>query len=444
MMRTRMRLLACVAGVAVLAAAPAQAEDLLDIYQLAAREDAQLQAAQADFQATGEFRPQAWSALLPQVNLSGQYIWQTLDSTRTQDGLVNTQSGGFDTDGYTLRLDQVIYDHSLIVQLWQADSSIAQAQAELDAIAQALVLRVSEAYFNVLAARDGLQFAVSEKKAIGRQLEQARKRFEVGMIAITDVKEARAAYDLAVAQQVSAQNQLAVTREALQVITGQLPGRLRDLQNRIPLLTPDPADVDQWVRTANEQNLQLIAAQFATETASLEVDRRRAGHYPTLGLFAQKAENDSGGGVFGATETDDQSVGLELNIPIFSGGFVTSSTREASYLFEQSQDLQELQRREAIRQTRASYLNVIAGISRVKALRQALASNRAAAAAARAGFRVGTRTSVDVLLALRETFRTQRDLSRARYNYLLNTLRLKQAAGTLGGNDLVSLNDWLY
>ncbi|MBA2490942.1 MAG: TolC family outer membrane protein [Gammaproteobacteria bacterium] len=443
-MRTRMRLLACVAGVAVLAAAPAQAEDLLDIYQLAAREDAQLQAAQADFQATGEFRPQAWSALLPQVNLSGQYIWQTLDSTRTQDGLVNTQSGGFDTDGYTLRLDQVIYDHSLIVQLWQADSSIAQAQAELDAIAQALVLRVSEAYFNVLAARDGLQFAVSEKKAIGRQLEQARKRFEVGMIAITDVKEARAAYDLAVAQQVSAQNQLAVTREALQVITGQLPGRLRDLQNRIPLLTPDPADVDQWVRTANEQNLQLIAAQFATETASLEVDRRRAGHYPTLGLFAQKAENDSGGGVFGATETDDQSVGLELNIPIFSGGFVTSSTREASYLFEQSQDLQELQRREAIRQTRASYLNVIAGISRVKALRQALASNRAAAAAARAGFRVGTRTSVDVLLALRETFRTQRDLSRARYNYLLNTLRLKQAAGTLGGNDLVSLNDWLY
>ncbi|MGI8739229.1 MAG: TolC family outer membrane protein [Gammaproteobacteria bacterium] len=444
MMRTRMRLLACVAGVAVLAAAPAQAEDLLDIYQLAAREDAQLQAAQADFQATGEFRPQAWSALLPQVNLSGQYIWQTLDSTRTQDGLVNTQSGGFDTDGYTLRLDQVIYDHSLIVQLWQADSSIAQAQAELDAIAQALVLRVSEAYFNVLAARDGLQFAVSEKKAIGRQLEQARKRFEVGMIAITDVKEARAAYDLAVAQQVSAQNQLAVTREALQVITGQLPGRLRDLQNRIPLLTPDPADVDQWVRTANEQNLQLIAAQFATETASLEVDRRRAGHYPTLGLFAQKAENDSGGGVFGATETDDQSVGLELNIPIFSGGFFTSSTREASYLFEQSQDLQELQRREAIRQTRASYLNVIAGISRVKALRQALASNRAAAAAARAGFRVGARTSVDVLLALRETFRTQRDLSRARYNYLLNTLRLKQAAGTLGGNDLVSLNDWLY
>ena len=203
MMRTRMRLLACVAGVAVLAAAPAQAEDLLDIYQLAAREDAQLQAAQADFQATGEFRPQAWSALLPQVNLSGQYIWQTLDSTRTQDGLVNTQSGGFDTDGYTLRLDQVIYDHSLIVQLWQADSSIAQAQAELDAIAQALVLRVSEAYFNVLAARDGLQFAVSEKKAIGRQLEQARKRFEVGMIAITDVKEARAAYDLAVAQQVN-------------------------------------------------------------------------------------------------------------------------------------------------------------------------------------------------------------------------------------------------
>ncbi len=444
MMRTRKQLLACVVGVSMLASLPAQAEDLLDIYQSAAREDSRLQAAQADFEATGEVRPQAWSALLPQLNLSGEYVWQTLDSTRTFDGEINRQSGGFDTQGYTLRLDQIIYDHSLIVQLWQADSSIAQAQAELDAIAQALVLRVSKAYFNVLAARDSLTFAVSEKKAIGRQLEQARKRFEVGVIAITDVKEARAAFDLAVAQQVSAQNQLAVTREALQVITGRLPGRLRDLQDRIPLLTPDPADVDQWVQTAIERNLQLIAAEFASETASLEVDRRRAGHYPTLGLFAQKAENDSGGGVFGATESDDQSVGLQLNIPIFSGGFVTSSTREASYLFEQSQNLQELQRREAVRQTRASYLNVIAGISRVKALKRALESNRAAAASARAGFRVGTRTSVDVLLALRETFRTQRDLSRARYNYLLNTLRLKQAAGTLAGEDLVGLNDWLY
>jgi outer membrane protein len=436
-------LLVRLVGVSMLAVLPAQAEDLLDIYQLAAREDAQLQAAQADFEATGEFRPQAVSALLPQVNLSGQYARQELDSTRTLDGVVDTRSGSFTTEGYTLRLDQIIYDHSLVVQLRQADSSIAQARAELHVITQALVLRVSEAYFNVLAAQDNLDFAIAEKEAIGRQLEQARERFEVGMIAITDVKEAQAAYDLALAQQVGAENQLAVSREALQVITGQLPGGLRKLRARIPLLTPVPADVDQWVATAIKRNLRLIAAQFATETASLEVDRRRAGHYPTLGLFAEKAENDSGGGVFGATETDDEIIGLQLNIPIFSGGFVTSSTREASYLFEQAQDLQELQRREAVRQTRASYLNVIAGISRVQALRQALESNRAAAAAAQAGFEVGTRTSVDVLLALRETFRTQRDLSRARYNYLLNTLRLKQAAGTLTGDDLVKLNAWL-
>ncbi|MGH8500903.1 MAG: TolC family outer membrane protein [Gammaproteobacteria bacterium] len=442
-MRPGNPLLVGLIGASMLTALPAQAEDLLDIYQLAAREDAQLQAAQADFAATGEFRPQALSALLPQVNLSGQYARQELDSTRTLDGEVDTRSGSFTTEGYTLRLDQAIYDHSLVVQLRQADSSIAQARAELDVIAQALVLRVSEAYFDVLAAQDNLDFAIAEKEAIGRQLEQARERFEVGMIAITDVKEAQAAYDLALAQQVGAENQLAVSREALQVITGQLPGRLRKLRDRIPLLTPDPADVDRWVATAVKRNLRLIAAQFATETASLEVDRRRAGHYPTLGLFAEKAENDSGGGVFGATKTDDEIIGLQLNIPIFSGGFVTSSTREASYLFEQAQDLQEQQRREAVRQTRASYLNVIAGISRVRALRQALESNRAAAAAAQAGFEVGTRTSVDVLLALRETFRTQRDLSRARYNYLLNTLRLKQAAGTLTGDDLVKLNGWL-
>jgi outer membrane protein len=429
------------------AAAPIHAADLLDLYQLARQQDARLQAAQAQYQAIEERQPQALSALLPQVNLSAQYGREELEIDRDagdDPGVIPTSaSGSFDTYGYTLRLDQVIYDHALVAALRQASSSVAQAQAELEAVAQALVVRVSGAYFNVLAAQDNLEFARAEKQAIARQLEQAQRRFGVGVIAITDVKEAQAAYDLAIAQEVRAENTVLVSREALQVITGDFPKALKTFSDRIPLITPEPADMDAWVATAVDKNLQLLAAQLATETASLEVSRRRAGHYPRLGLFAEKVENDTGGGLFGAQHTDDEIVGIQLNVPIFSGGFTSSATQEARFLFERAQRLQELQRRQTIRQTRASYMNVIAGISQVKALWQALESNRAAVEAARAGFAVGTRTSLDVLLALRERFRTQRDLARARYDYLLDTLRLKQAAGTLTAEDVVILNAWL-
>lgn len=436
--------IACLLSLPALLACPLRAADLLDVYQLARQQDARFQAQQAEYLATEELQPQALSALLPQVNLSGQYGREELDISReTEIGVLGDQSASFDTHGYSLRLDQVIYDHALFVQLRQTRPVIAQARAELDAASQVLILRVSTAYFEVLAARDNLEFARAEKEAIVRQLEQARKQFEVGMIAITDVKEAQAAYDLAIAQEVAAENRLATTREALQVITGELPQELSDLGERVPLVLPEPADIDAWVATALEQNLQLMAARLATETASLEVDRRYAQHYPTLDLFATKTNEDTGGGIFGAQETDDEIVGIQLNVPIFSGGFVTSNTREAQFLLEQTRELQELQRRRTIRQTRASYMNVVAGISQVKALWQALESNRAAADAARAGFEVGTRTSLDVLLALREQFRTQRDLARARYNYLLDTLRLKQAAGTLTAEDLVALNAWL-
>lgn len=428
-----------------LAASPLYAADLLDIYQLSRRQDARFQAAQAEFQATEQRRPQALSALLPQLNFDAQYAREKLDINRERSNdLPQSRSGSFNTDGYSLRLDQVIYDHALIVQLRQTGTTIAQAQAELDAAAQALIVRVSAAYFEVLAAQENREFARAEKEAIARQLEQAQKLFEAGIVATTNVKEAQAAHDLAIAREVAAGNRLAVSREALRVITGELPQNLKQMGQRFPLITPEPADIDAWVATAIDQNLQLTAARFASETASLEVARLRAGYYPTLGLFAAKTNNDTGGGIFGARETDDEVVGIQLNVPIFSGGFVTASTREASFLREQAQELLELQRRETVRQTRASYLSVIAGISQLKALWLARESNRAAANAVRAGFDLGTRTSLDVLLALRDLFRTQRNLSQARYNYLLDTLRLKQAAGALTAEDLVALNAWLH
>ncbi|MDQ3731540.1 MAG: TolC family outer membrane protein [Pseudomonadota bacterium] len=435
----------------IVTAGAAHATDLLDIYKQAVNQDARLSAAQAGFQAAEERRPQAVSALLPQLNLGGQYAREELDSTQeididddpNTDAVVQSQAGSFSTDGYTLRLDQVVYDHALILRLRQSGPSIAQAQAELDAVAQGLIVRVSEAYFNVLAARDNLEFARAEKNAIARQLEQAQEQFEVGVIAITDVKEAQAAFDRAIAQVVDARNRLVLNREALRVITGEVAANLNRLGETLPLVSPEPADIDAWVATAMRRNLRLLAREFATETADFEVGLRRARHYPSLGLFVEKSANDTGGGIFGASQIDDEVIGIELNMPLFSGGFVSSRIEEASYRLEQARDLEELQRRETVRQTRASYLSVIAGISQVTALRRALESNQAATAAARVGFEVGTRTSLDVLLALRELFRTQRDLSRARYDYLLDTLRLKQAAGTLSVEDLVALNAWL-
>ncbi len=435
----------------IVTAGAAHATDLLDIYQQALNQDARLSAAQAGFQAAKERRPQAVSALLPQLNLGGQYAREELDSMQeididddpNTDTVVQSQAGSFSTDGYTLRLDQVIYDHALILRLRQSGASIAQAQAELDAVAQGLIVRVSEAYFNVLAARDNLEFARAEKNAIARQLEQAQEQFEVGIIAITDVKEAQAAFDRAIAQVVDARNRLVLNREALRVITGEVAANLNRLGETLPLVSPEPAAIDAWVATAVRRNLRLLAREFATENADFELGLQRARHYPSLGLFAEKSENDTGGGIFGASQTDDEVIGIELNMPLFSGGFASSRIEEASYRLEQARDLEELQRRETVRQTRASYLSVIAGISQVTALRRALESNQAATAAARVGFEVGTRTSLDVLLALRELFRTQRDLSRARYDYLLDTLRLKQAAGTLSVEDLVALNAWL-
>jgi outer membrane protein len=423
-----------------LASSPLSAADLLDVYELARQRDTRFQVEQAELEATQQLRPQAISALLPQLNFNTQYVREELEIDRA----ARRDSDSFNTEGYSLRLDQVIYDHALIVQLRQADKNIAQAQAEFNSAAQTLIVRVSGAYFGVLAAQENLVFARTEKEAIAAQLEQAEKQFKAGLVSDTDIKEAQAAYDLAIAREVAAENRLAISRESLQLVTGKLPENLKQMGDEIPLITPEPADIEAWVATALAQNPQLLAAQFTTETASLEIARRQAEHYPTLGLFAAKINNDAGGGIFGARETDDEVVGVRLNVPIFSGGLVAASTREASFLLKRAQELQELQRRETIRQTRSSYLNVIAGVSRVKALWLALESNRAAADATRTGFEHGTRTSADVLLALRDLFRAQRNLSQARYNYLLETLRLEQAAGTLTLEDLVALNAWLH
>ncbi len=414
--------------------------DLVESYQLALQNDPRINAAEAARFAVGEAKPQSRAQLLPNINFQAEGATNTRETTRS-GGFPLPRTESFSATGYSLNITQPVYRHELIVGLRQADARVAQAEADYQAAEQELVLRVAERYFNVLAAMDNLEFARAEKKAVGRQLEQAKQRFEVGLIAITDVHEAQARYDLTVAEEIRVENQLADARDALREITNQPAKALLPLQDEIPLVAPAPADVEEWVQLAGKQNLQIVSARYGTEIAREEISRQRAGHYPTLDLVASRSNSDVNSRFGSDSETD--TIGLELNLPIFEGGLVNSRTREARYRFDEAKQNLIEQRRTALRQTRDAYLGVLAGISRVKALKQAVISNEKALEATNAGFEVGTRTIVDVLLSQRELFRAQRDYANSRYEYILETLRLKQAAGILADTDIKAINQWL-
>ncbi len=413
----------------------------MDVYMMAKQQDADIHAAESLYNAEAQARPIARANFLPQASLRAN----TTDVSQETEGATFGVPGtdvDFNDHGYTLNITQALYNYDYYVQFRQAKNSVAKASIDLDASYQELITRTADAYFNVLAEQDNLNFRGSEKEAIERQLEQAKKRFEVGLIAITDVKEAQASYDLAIASEIDAQNALEISKDSLEVIIAERANELNPLSDRIQLITPDPNDVDEWISKALSENLSLLSSEYTRKIAQQEIKLQQSQHYPTLEIVASHNDIDSGG-LSGNRESDDSRIGLELSFPIFEGGRTYYRTKEARHRAEFSTNEHEKVRRETIRNTRDAYLNVISGISRVKALAQALESTEAAASAAEAGFQVGTRTSVDVLLALQETFRAKRDYSRARYDYLLNTLNLKQAVGTLSVDDLVQIDGWL-
>lgn len=416
----------------------ALAEDLRDIYQLAKNNDPQFKAAQASYHADKEIRSQARSALLPQINATANKAENTLEPIEPAAAKTDYAS-----TGYSLSLNQAVYHHEYYVQLKQANSQVARATAQLHDAEQALVLRVAQNYFDVQAAIDNRVFARAEKEAIGEQLQQARQRFNVGLTAITDVHEAQARYDQSVAQDILAENQLAIALEALRALTGQAHEHLQPLGENSPLVVPQPQDVISWVQMALSQNLPLKVSQKNLDIARNEVSRQRAGHYPTLDIVGSHTYTDSEGGLFGARENKDTSIALQLNVPIFSGGNTSSKTREAAHRYQQAKENHEKTRRETERLARNAYLGVVANISQVKALKQALASSSIALEATQAGFEVGTRTAVDVLDSQRELFLAKRNYAEARYDYILETLRLKQAAGLLAEQDIFQINNWL-
>lgn len=423
--------------------ASSHALSLQESYELAQQGDPTIMAAKAQYQAATENIPQARSALLPQIKLD----FYTGNSDQTTSNAFGTsssyQNGTSDTDnqGYQLTLTQSLYNHQYYKLLDQAKASVAQAAAFYSAQQQELLIRVAEQYFEVLAAEDGLRFAIAEKKAVEKQLEQTKKRFEVGLIAITDVKEAQAQFDITVAQEIVANNQLATSKEALQVIINQEIDGLSGLANSLPLEVPSPNSIQQWTETAEQQNLAIKAAGYALEAAQAGINASRAGHYPSLSLQATQSDTEYDSGAAGA-DIEDTRLSINLSIPLYSGGLTSSESRQAGFKLHQAQSELELQKRVARQKTRSAFLGLNAAIASVKALKQALISSQTAVEATKAGFEVGTRTSVDVLDALRNQYRAERDYAKSRYDYLLNRLRLKQAAGVLDNNEILSINQW--
>ncbi len=418
--------------VAVLFGQPVGAEDLLQVYRQSMESDPALKAAAASQQASQEAKPQARALLLPSVGVTA-----SRGSTFGVVG-VSTGSDGGNTHSYAIGLTQPVYNRASQVQQRLAEETIKQADTDFNNAQNDLILRVAQGYFGVLAAIDNLTFATAEKNAFARQLEQANRRFEVGLATITDVYDAQARFDGAVSSEIDAINKLANARELLRQLTGQDYAQLNLLSERMPLALPNPNDPEQWVRMALDNNLTLRSAGFGVEQARENIQLQKAGHYPSLDLNANRADVDTA-----FTRTISSQVNLQLTIPLYSGGAVSSRSRQAAYNYEASrQNLENLQR-DAVRTVRNAYRGQETSISQIKALDQTRVSTRSALEATQAGYEVGTRTIVDVLNAERNVYLAEREYAAARYSYIANFLVLKQAAGQLSEEDMVEINGWL-
>jgi outer membrane protein len=446
----------CLALAGLLLCTPAWAVDLVGVHDLAVQNDPRLQAAASRREATRENKTIARANLLPQIGGSAGLSRGSSDTTLPETGnpdFPRKIESDIDTNSFRVELRQSLYRQANYEALDVARGQISQAESIYQIAYQDFLLRVSERYFLVLTLTDGVTFAEAEEKAFQRQYEQAEQRFEVGLTAVTDVHEARATYDNARARAIVARNDLADAKEALRELTGQYFEDYDPLQEVLPLVEPDPTSADQWVDIALQNNPSVLSSRAALDTAEANVRLARAGHFPTLDLVGSMNRFDdnkwkytdfiTGNQLTGSTSTDDSRIQLALTIPFYQGGRVSAQTRQARYLMDATgQDLDDVQRG-VVRQTQTAYRAVIAGIQEVEAFEQARISAESALEATQAGFEVGTRTIVDVLIAEQRKYQAQRDNSVARHAYIIRHLRLKSVAGLLGAEDLRVVNQLL-
>lgn len=445
------------------------AQDLMVIYDLARKRDAEIAQAENDLAAGQEAYPQARAALLPYINTDGDvgynnaqvrtwgvnrnlYPGMTAGAAGAPGGAVsqdNKQHERWRTWDYGFNLTQPVYNAQLFARFRQSKDVVRQAEQTFKTAEQDLIMRVAQRYFDVLYAQDSLAFTLALKAARQEQLERAKRSFEVGTATIVEVDEAQAGYDAAVAQEIQAHNAIAVARENLAQMIGEMTPPLKHLetQSRLPLKTPQPQDLDYWVAEAEKGNLMFKSAQEGLKIAQEEWAYARGERHPRFTFVSRYGEDNSTGslGVTGGAGSDSitRTYFLQMELPIFAGGGISSRIREAASRRESSKDYLEYARRSAVFTAQQSYLNSINGFSQVQALLQSLESSKTALESNQLGFEVGVRTTVDVLMAQQNVFNAQRDLARATYDFLLSTLNLRYAVGTLNPKDLEAINQML-
>lgn len=415
----------------------ARGETLVEAYQLARQSDPKFKAAQFEYKANGTAIDQARAGFLPTARFEIDKIETRQRILSSNNPIFGAGVTNFPTDTQTLSVTQPIFRKDVIERFAQAKAVVRQAEFAVLASEQDLQMRTTAAYLSVLAAADALELATAERQAVGKALDLARERLKGGLGTITSQHDAAARHAAAQAREIEAQSRVRDARQGLREITGKLIENLQSLRAEFALEAPDPAVVERWIDVALVQNLGLKVKREAVEVASQEVERQRAGHFPSLNLLLSHNRRDAGSTLFGGgsnVETTDLT--LRLSVPLFEGGLTSAVTREAAFRFQKSQEEHELERRAVERATRAAYDGTLSGVSLVRALKQSVVSQESALEAKQQGFKSGLFTLLPVLDATRDLYLAKRDYALVRYEYLLSTLKLKQAAGTLSEADL--------
>lgn len=446
----RKYLAACL-SLSLFAQAPAHADEttysLIDIYQQALANDPQLASALNANRAAQEIIEQGKALYRPTVNINaGATASQTdirfIGRTNTNP-FVNTGRSNFEGYSYGVDARQPIYRKQNLVQMQQAKIQVSQADKQLNLTQQNLILRVTQAYFDVLIAQDKIALIASQKTAILSQLEQAKANFDVGTATITDVNESQARYDLVLAQEIATENELQIAKRVIQAITGVIPQQLASVKSDIQT-TSLAQGMDTWLQVAAANNLNILLQQDALKFAEQEVERLSAFHLPTLDAIATYTNNYANGSANGfGSELESAVIGVQMQIPLYQGGSISSRVRQAVLNQEKAKDDIEIARRNTELETQRAYLNLNTTIAQVKAYEQALISSQSQVDSTKLGYEVGVRTSVDVLNAEQQFFLAKRDLLQARYNYLVNIIRLKASSGVVAEVDLADINQQL-
>lgn len=436
-MKTRLLCLLAAAGFGTAAGA----SDLLDVYRMAIDDDAIFQSSVFQRQAIANDPDIARSALKPQVNLSA-------DVSRIREDVDSAQAGRNGSDGYNsagvaVELDQALYDRQADIAVEQAELGNERAGYDLEAAEDDVIIRVATSYFSVLGAIDNLDLATSEKVAIGRQLELAQERLNVGIGTQTDLYDAQARYQLAEANEIDARNLIEDAVQNLIAIVGADPGELDPLREDAVLELPTPESVSDWVTMAVDNNPELRSATLDYQIAQREVDFQQHTRHPRIGLNAGGSYRDSSGGVNGSSDRTEASVGLALRFPLYLGGQVEAQVQKAALSANAQEQLVESTRRRITREIRDVFNDVASGVSRVEAFRQAVVAGESAVESKQEGFSAGLITNLDVLDAQRDLYQARRDYLRARYDFILSSLDLERAAGQLDREDVARINTLL-